>query len=49
MKIELNAQQVEFIIENFKAQLNDHDEGVLSLSVSSEMIMEQIITKLEAE
>ncbi len=45
--IELNAQQIEFIIENLKAQLNDHEEGKMSLSGTSQIIMEVIIDKLE--
>ncbi len=45
----LNAQQVEFIIENFKAQLNMVEEDMLSLSATSIAVMEQIITKLEEE
>lgn len=43
----LNEQQKEFIIENFKEQLNQVEEEKLSLSASSQMIMEQIINKLE--
>lgn len=43
----LNAQQKEFIIENFKEQLNAVEEETLSLSGTSQSIMEQIIAKLE--
>ena len=39
----LNAQQKEFIIENFKEQLNAVEEERLSLSATSQTIMEQII------
>lgn len=45
--ISLNEQQAEFISENFKAQLNEVEEGRLKLSATSEAIMEQIISKLE--
>ncbi len=45
----LNAQQKEFIIENFKEQLNLLEIGNITLSASSEKIMEQIINKLEEE
>ena len=47
--IELNEQQIEFISENFKEQLNQVEEEKLSLSASSQMIMEQIINKLNEE
>lgn len=43
----LNAQQKEFIIENFKEQLSLVEQEKLSLSGTSQMIMEQIISKLE--
>lgn len=45
--IEINDQQKEFIIENFKCQLNEVEEEKLTLSATSQAIMEQIITKLE--
>jgi hypothetical protein len=45
--MELNKQQKEFIIENFKAQLNEVEEERLSLSATSQSIMEQIIDELE--
>jgi hypothetical protein len=47
--MELNAQQKEFIIENFKEQLYLVQEGKLHLSGTSQVIMEQIISKLEEE
>lgn len=43
----LNAQQKEFIIENFKEQLSAVENETLSLSATSQKIMEQIIEKLE--
>ena len=43
----LNTQQKEFIIENFKEQLNAVDNETLSLSATSQKIMEQIIENLE--
>ena len=43
----LNAQQKEFIIENFKEQLNAVEEERLSLSATSQAIMEKIIENLE--
>lgn len=45
--IEFNDQQKEFIIENFKEQLSLVEEEKLTLSATSQMIMEQIISKLE--
>lgn len=45
--IELNAQQVELIIENFKEQLSLVEQERLSLSGTTQEIMEQIISKLE--
>lgn len=47
MNKELNAQEIEFIIENFKAQLCDVEEEKLSLSARSQTIMEKIISILE--
>lgn len=49
MNIEFNQQQIEFIINNFKEQLNQVEEEKLTLSNSSQMIIEQIIDKLEKE
>ncbi len=45
----LNAQQKEFIIENFKAQLEAVEEEKLTLSATSQLTMENIISKLEEE
>ena len=45
----LNEQEKEFISENFKEQLNAHEEGRLTLSGTSQAIMENIITKLNEE
>lgn len=47
--IEINDQQKEFIIENFKEQLSLAEEEKLTLSATSQAIMEQIINKLEEE
>lgn len=49
MNLELNDQQAEFIVENFKAQLNMVEEDKLTLSATSQAIMEQIIDKIEGE
>lgn len=45
--ITLNAQQIEFIIDNFKTQLNMAEEEKLPLSGTSQSIMNSIINKLE--
>ena len=43
----LNPQQKEFIIENFKEQLSAVENETLSLSATSQAIMEKIIENLE--
>ena len=46
IEILLTEQEAEFISENFKEQLNLVEKEKLSLSGTSQMIMERIIGKL---